>query len=231
MPPRLYIGTPSYRGSVSVGYTRSLWDTGAMFWRMGITVLPKFVENGAVHIARNVLVANFMASGFSHLAFIDEDVIWRPEALGRLLAATEQFADIEVCCGVYPRKTTPISWPVNPIVDDGGPRLHSGSGFWELRDACAGFLVLKRAALEKMMAAYPERKMRIREDTPPDEEPFEYLLFDFFPDVDRRYLTEDHGFSRLWQRIGGRIWADPGIDLQHVGQHVYTGKLTDLLRG
>jgi hypothetical protein len=38
-------------------------------------------------------------------------------------------------------------------------------------------------------------------------------------------LSEDYHFCELWKKEGGRIFADPTIELRHVGQHVYAGDL------
>ena len=52
-----------------------------------------------------------------------------------------------------------------------------------------------------------------------------YLFFDTMKDEDGRYLSEDYAFSRRWQKIGGKIYADIGSSLSHVGQYRYTGQL------
>jgi hypothetical protein len=38
-------------------------------------------------------------------------------------------------------------------------------------------------------------------------------------------LSEDYHFCELWKKEGGKIYADPTIELRHVGQHVYAGDL------
>lgn len=228
MTPSLYIATPSYGGMVTTGYTWSLLGSIPVLQAAGIDAGAKYVNNGAVHVARNILTANFMASGKSHLMFIDADLSWEPNALVRLVAVSENFG-LDVCCGVYPRKTDPISFPVNLPEADGGPVLHPESGMWEVRDAPTGFLLIRRSVIERMMAAYPERKCRLRENTPSEEEPYEFCLFDFYKDTNGLYLSEDFGFTRLYQGIGGRIWADPTIALTHYGTRAYGGKLLDLI--
>ena len=42
---------------------------------------------------------------------------------------------------------------------------------------------------------------------------------------DGRYLSEDYAFSRRWQKLGGKIYADIGSTLTHVGPYRYTGHL------
>ena len=56
-------------------------------------------------------------------------------------------------------------------------------------------------------------------------------LFDCMIDPDnRRYLSEDYAFCRRWQQIGGKIFADCGTTLGHVGNLPFTGCLNDRLK-
>jgi hypothetical protein len=45
-----------------------------------------------------------------------------------------------------------------------------------------------------------------------------------------RYLSEDYGFCRLWEKIGGEIYVDANSNLSHTGQRVYTGDFGATLR-
>ena len=40
---------------------------------------------------------------------------------------------------------------------------------------------------------------------------------------DKRYLSEDYAFCRLWQKIGGRIYADINSPLTHWGTFAFKG--------
>jgi hypothetical protein len=50
-----------------------------------------------------------------------------------------------------------------------------------------------------------------------------HALFDTTIDEDGRYLSEDYTFCRRWQKMGGTIWLDPEIVLDHFGTIVYMG--------
>lgn len=43
-----------------------------------------------------------------------------------------------------------------------------------------------------------------------------------------RYLSEDYYFSRLWQRMGGKIYACLDCKLTHTGMHTWRGNLKEL---
>ncbi len=223
----LFVATPAYLGGVHAAFCASLVQTaqhlthGRVRWRNDF-----FTGASSIQIARGVLAAKFLASGYSHLLFIDADIAWKQAALKSLMEASEHH---DVCCGVYPLKAEPLQFPVNFELEGHDPIIHPKTGFLKLRDACTGFMMIRRRALEQMIAAYPERKCSFRREAPPEEEAFEYNLFDFFIDSDGRYLSEDFGFTRLYQRTGGTIWADPDIRLEHYGHKRYEGAIRDIM--
>ncbi len=49
-------------------------------------------------------------------------------------------------------------------------------------------------------------------------------------EISKRYLSEDYTFCRMWQKIGGDIWLDPNIKLNHVGQYVFSGNTKALFK-
>jgi hypothetical protein len=54
-----------------------------------------------------------------------------------------------------------------------------------------------------------------------------YAFFDTMIDPeDNRYLSEDYAFCRRWQQLepGNKVWLDPFIKLNHVGNHVFQGR-------
>jgi hypothetical protein len=44
----------------------------------------------------------------------------------------------------------------------------------------------------------------------------------------KRYLSEDYYFSRLWQECGGDIWADIAMPLTHFGNRAFKGHVGSL---
>jgi len=48
--------------------------------------------------------------------------------------------------------------------------------------------------------------------------------------VDRRYLSEDYTFCRRWQEIGGDIWLDPSISLNHYGHFCFQGNPSAIIQ-
>ncbi|HEX3939395.1 MAG TPA: hypothetical protein VHX43_17975 [Xanthobacteraceae bacterium] len=46
----------------------------------------------------------------------------------------------------------------------------------------------------------------------------------------RRYLSEDYGFCRLWEALGGEIYVDANSNLSHSGERLYRGDFGAALR-
>ena len=87
-------------------------------------------------------------------------------------------------------------------------------GMIEVEAVGTGFMKISRSALERIRAARP------------DLERADYTRFFWFNDQDG---GEDYEFCALARSVGLSIWADPTIDLKHVGDKEYTGKFADLI--
>jgi hypothetical protein len=91
-------------------------------------------------------------------------------------------------------------------------------------------MLIKRQAIEKMMKKY--KKLKYKDDTSALNEKeidYGYALFNSYVDDDGRFLSEDYGFCRYWQKAGGKVWVDPSIDLTHFGRIRYQGRMMNYL--
>lgn len=225
--PKLFLATPAFGNAITSRYLVSAINTENWFRDHGIAHAWQTVADSLITRARAILMAQMMAApaNFTHLLFIDADIGWRPETIGRLLSSGH-----DVCCAVYPKKTDPLDrlkWPFR-LKDPERVRTCSRTGFIEISDAPTGFLMISRKAFEQMQVAYPERQCQISDRLrSPELLRHSYHFFDSF--VDEGVLqSEDYGFCRLWTRLGGEIWADPEATLDHVGEHVWTGSIGSL---
>ena len=188
--------------------------------------------------ARNTLVANFLDDEHAtHLLFIDADIGFSTAVIKRML----DF-DHQVVCAPYPMKL--INWSAIPqlVKDDldyktlslpyvlnfeDKDNVEVKTGFAKVLDAATGCLLIKRECLLKMVKEYPDLHYNTDQIIDGKEYKSEntYLFFDTMKDEDGRYLSEDYAFSRRWQKIGGKIWADLGSSLTHFGGYRFEGQL------
>lgn len=250
---RLFIATPCYGGMLTEAYFRSMVRTLTFFNQHQIPVAFGTIANESlVTRARNVLVAYFLQSNYTRLLFIDADIEFQVEDVLKLIAHNK-----DVCVGAYPKKG--VNWQRirEAVLTNGQTPMDdrtiaaSGSdyainfkflnadmkqiaienGVIRLHDGATGFMMIKREAIDKMIAAYPELKYNNDLNTPQDLQDFFYAFFDTMIDPkDKRYLSEDYTFSRRWQDIGGDIWLDPSISLNHFGSFNFQGNPNQIIK-
>lgn len=100
-------------------------------------------------------------------------------------------------------------------------------GFAKVRNAGSGFLMIRRSALERMCANYPN--LRYKRDHSMEAATASnnrFALFDCMIDENGTYLSEDFSFCKRWSDMGGEIWADLESRLNHVGPLVFRGDLS-----
>lgn len=176
--------------------------------RFGDGILPR---------ARNSIVGEFLKGECDDLVMIDDDVSWKPEALPSLLSH-----NVDMVAGVYPMKIDEPTFPLRLLKDR--QFLVAENNLLEVETVPAGFLRMSRQCLTRMRDAYIERAYH---DTATNDTA--WALFDFEARPEG-YWGEDYLFCRRWRDIGGRVWIDPEMKLQHVGLKTYSGCVGDWFR-
>ena len=211
---KVLIATPAFGGAVFSAYTEALLGTCMLLSQHGIEFNVKFINNQLVTRARNMLSSCFMNdSSFTHMLFIDADIVWRPEHVLMLLQHDE-----ECTIGVYPNKRyfwengnliIKPSSSMLPTTDEVKPPLQL------VKYAATGFMLLKRSALEKIQNDVEEFLL------PNGKEMIRLHNYWDCKVINEDYLTEDYYFSYLFNKNGGKIYADMRIELRHIGPHEY----------
>ena len=252
MKNKIFIGTPCYGGMVTINYFESCLrlieeaskkNIGLQFGTIG--------NESLVTRARNTLVQLFMDhSEYTHLLFIDADIGFNERTVVRMLELDE-----EVVTGVYPRKTIDWTKVIRKVKEkpnikenellasslqynlnvENPEHVEVKKGFIKVLDGATGFMLIKRQVFEKMAKAYPE--LKFKSDQPlndPHDKTFDYhdnsnwnyAFFDTTIEPEtKRYLSEDYAFCRLWQKIGGTVYADITSGLTHYGTYAFKGNV------
>jgi hypothetical protein len=234
--PRLHliVGTPAFGGAVTSVYAASLLKLQHACRTRGDVELTVLMPWGDALIprVRQDLAARFLnTTGATHLLFVDADIGFEPEQVFRFLAF-----GADMTAGVYPLKR--LDWNrLEALAAEGKRPLETASltymleledarpieakgGFAKVKHAGAGFLMVKRSALEKMVEKYPELKYRhnLQAGDPLKDNPWRCALFNCIVDpATGNFLSEDFSFCRRWRDCGGEIWADLESRLTHVG--------------
>lgn len=243
--PHICVATPCYGGKVFQNYFLSVINMIYASLETRLFDLSFIVRGGDSLItrSRNSIVAEFLSNEkYTHLLWIDADVGFTPEAVARLLSA-----NVDVVAGIYPLKayTFPdqipamskqellsryTKYPFNPI----GQKFKVVNGFAEVKDAPTGLMMIKREVFYKLIESYPELKYKPDymvglEGVADKINDYYYNFFDTFIDDEGRYLSEDYAFCRLWQKVGGKVYADTHSKLTHNGSHLFQGDLNATL--
>jgi hypothetical protein len=193
--------------------------------------------------ARSSLVAAFLdVPAPTHLLFVDADISFEPQQVERLLKFDKDFTG-----ALYPLKS--IDWDLIPqrCVERGEtvrqaalsyvgtfcpePERKREGDFATAMYAGGGFQLIRRSAIERMIAAYPETHFSHVQSFPISgtrrdavRSPNLYALFDCIIEPKTgAYLSEDYSFCLRWRQIGGEIWLDAASKLNHCGSYEFVG--------
>lgn len=242
------LAIPCYDRQISEPTMMSLIKTIMYFRDHGIKFALATITDSLINRARNNMAAKFLAQKqLTHMMFIDADIGFEPEDVIKLL-----WHDQEIITAAYPIKS--INWEavkenvnngiepknllensvrfvVNPIRKKEDNKLSIINGALEIFDAGTGFMLIKREAFTKLIENYPH--LKYSDDTgslSEEEKKSTYAFFNSYIDPHlNRFLSEDYGFCRYWQDIGGKVWVDPTIKLSHLGRMEFEGTMITYL--
>ena len=211
----IFMASPVYGGLVTTGYLVSILDTQAEFIKHNIPYELQIIIDSMVQKGRDILTAKFLRTKYSHILWLDADVDWKAEDVLRLLSH-----DKDIVCGIYPKKRFPIEYPIVWTEDD---KDADEDGLVEIVGAGAGFLLIKREVMEKMVEAYPEKKY-IAHDAIQEKDQYldleVYGLWDTYIE-NEIFFGEDIAFLERWRAIGGKVLLDTKVYLKHIGSYTY----------
>ena len=201
---KVHFMTPCYGGQITEVCFNSYLQWSVIATKNNIDFQINTLSNESnVNRARNTCASKFLSGDATHLMFVDADIKFNPTDVVKLLTH-----DKDIVGGIYPQKTLPPKMVVNTI--DNGKRE---GNLIEVGTIGTGFMLIKRTVFEKL----------IEEGATPYNDQMELInnnQYDFFQctiDSRGRYLTEDWSFCRRWRQVGGEVWADLDVALEHVG--------------
>lgn len=206
----VYIAIPAYDSRVDVSTLLSLMTTASEFanrrWTMGV----EFVTgNPVVHVARNILTAKFLTTPCTDLFFIDSDVGCSGQAIMRLLDH-----DADVVTGLYRARTAVEQYMVRPY--EGSLDRDPKTGLMRIEGAGMGFTRIRRHVIERMVEHFEATKPDSWHVDTGNPELKLWPWFEF-GQIGHQILGEDVYFYKQWAELGGKVWADPDVELHHTG--------------
>lgn len=243
------IALPCYDQLISEPTVMSLIRTVMQFKEIGLKFSICTMSDSLISRARNQIAAKFLANEeFTHLMFIDCDLGFKGDDIIKLL-----WHDKDIVTAAYPIKEvnwnavvenvekglrgedlleSSLRFVVNTLNDpEQNNRVAVDNGAISVYDAGTGFMLIRREVFVKLIEAYPD--LKYNDDTgslDEKEREFSYAFFNSYVDpIKHRFLSEDYGFCRYWQEIGGKVWTDPGIEMLHLGRFRYKATMLNWL--
>jgi|TARA_Y100000004_G_scaffold190683_1_gene248199 hypothetical protein len=242
---KLFVATPVH-SDVTIHYMQSVFKLQSLCNQRKVPIMLQLMKSSLVTQGRNLCVSHFLNSDFTHLLFIDSDILFTPESIFSMIDKNEDVLSIP-----YPMKV--IQWDkilnkwrdipsmnhsqactsgnMYPVRIKGDEKdIEVKNGMIELSHSMTGCMMIKREALQKMIDAYPD--LTIKQKTMVDgkqvDKPNLYNFFDTYYDTDTKlYYGEDFAFSRLWTKIGGKCMALITEYITHIGEYQFSGRLID----
>lgn len=236
---RVMLATPTLFRVPTVEYQMSVMKTMNLLMNHGIALDTCFVGGDAfISKARNGLVQSFIETWKTDhaadvMVFMDDDQAWDENAFLRMVLDTH-----EVIAAAVPKKMDAPEGEAqifnNVMLDtDEKGACFIENGMLRATQVGSGFMVIKRTAIEKLIAAYPQRY------APGDGglHPLHYNLFEAKiiwdekdPMVTGQFWGEDLQFCKKWCALGEKIWIFPDCTMEHVGRKSWTGNFLKFLQ-
>jgi len=218
---KVFLATPSYSGRLKkqteVSVTCFNMECSAQGWMLHDF---RWCHDSLIVHARNAIVGTFMQTDCTDLFWLDDDVSVGPGVFTRLM-----MHPVDVVGVVYRQKKDEETYAVNYI--DGNKTPDPQTGLLEMMGIPFGMVRMRRAALELITKAHEESWYWAA--CVPNLKAWQ--LFDTAV-RDRMFFGEDMRFCERYRALGGRIYVDADIPIQHVAsdEKVYAGNFGAWLR-
>lgn len=190
--PKISIGIPCY-DTMKVSTALSL---AAALKTLDCELVLNAQKGPYMHWNRDACLANALDEDCSHLMFVDTDMVFPADGIGRLLELGK-----DIVGGLYNTKTVPPQATVK-LADEDGVLLFGAVPIPQQPFQCwavaTGFMLINLDALAA--AGLGDRDRWFIADKP---------------------IGEDFYFCRLAAEHGLEVWCDPTIPLQHLGDFAY----------
>lgn len=250
----LMVCMPCYGGTMCAETASRMIDLNTLCTYFGVKMQVKFIMNESlIQRARNYLTHYFEISDFTHMIFIDADIVFDPRDVLHLLYLSGT-GEYDIIGGLYPKKH--ILWNrvqqaaqtegflQNPqqLADFGGDFVFNPLQRGEIEifkpvevlEIGTGFMMLNQETLRTYREAYPQYSYKPDHNHSPDFNGSKEITAYFHVEFDRpettggntnRLLSEDYAMTQMSRKAGMKIWACPWMQLSHVGSYSYKGSV------
>ena len=243
----IFVATPVH-SDCSIHYAQGLLEFQKLCMNKNVDVSFQIMKSSLVTQGRNLCVSGFIESGYTHMLFVDSDIIFNAESIFKMIERDKDIISIP-----YPLKT--MKWDklfekfqkgkiknvedvskwtnVYPMkIADSHDNVQVERGVIEVTHSPTGCMLIKRGVFDKLIKHYLNKEI-VQKTVINGEyvtKPHMWNFFDCLHDpVEKTYLGEDFAFCKLWRDIGGKCYAFIDDPIAHIGEHQYEGRFADEL--
>ena len=193
--PSICISLPAY-DQMHVATCLSLLKLFDKFTKAKIKTTINTFKCPYIGYGRNVLAALFLQSGFDYQLFVDADVEFEPEVIGRMIISEKDF----ICCP-YRKKTQDQSIKYSVNFEDHQNINIDNKGVTVIKRGPAGLTLIHRKVYEQLMAKHPN--LHIKNHSAISKDAAKYL-YNFWETEfkDGIWIGEDVKFCDLAREAG-----------------------------
>lgn len=220
-PMKLFVVIPAYGDVLQTTTFTSVLGLQALLSQKGIGMATTTFSFPDIVDTRNVCTTLWYKTmeDYDAMLWVDSDMGFPPELVLDMLA----FGEPLVGC-IYRMKQDRVGW-VGGLKERGERR----GDFIEVNGVGFGVTLIRRTVIESMLIsgeALIDRQID-------QHAAAKYLIeagcdhiiraFDRFHHEERGFLSEDYSFCERWVKCGGKVWANIGHEITHVGQQKFRG--------
>lgn len=231
---KILIATPTAGGLVTTAYTHSLVGACQVFAQRGIDFDHGVFDSADVAMARNFFANTLIRSqDFTHLLFIDSDMLITKPALTRLIDWQAAMAGL-----IYPERQIDLAAYRNAVLDGHDhqnaeaiamrfvvkfldDQIQVRDGFCKVEGIGFGCVLVARTLLERLIADGIAEELVSNHLT---RQGLSGTLYDFFGPIDGPHgerLSEDFSFCARVRKAGQDVWALVDAEVGHAGRYTY----------
>lgn len=241
--PCILIATPMYGGVGHIGYITSLLKLVHIFTKQNILFKIRMLPSESlITRGRNKLCHMFLEEpDATHLLFIDADIAFQPEDILHILNLNKDVIGLPYAIkdikwenighmiqqgNINPEELKKASQHIVFNVEKKEDLNNVKDGLLEVKEMGTGIMMIKREVIYKMIEAYPDLYSI---DYSQPNKPKIYHLFDTIIDKDRRFLSEDYAFCKLWRQLEGKVYLYLPVKTIHFGNHPFEYNYSKML--
>lgn len=217
---RLLIATPCGNHRLHQTYVKSLIETIVTLRELGATVAWSEISGSAnLPNARAILMGRFLASDYTHMLQVDDDMGW---SVGDVIKMLSHKRDFIAGAGILQGNRGFAATSMDELGNAVPFELEMPSGLLSMTSVGGAFVLVTKACMQKMADSYPELEFT----------PIRGLRCwgVYHPDIAGKLdVGEDYVFCKRWKAIGGKVWVMPSVRLSHAGETLMIGAFEDVL--